>query len=284
MPTAPDSRYADELGRTNPSETARLRALTDALDADTLRRLDAVGPAPGARVLEVGAGTGTVAAWLASRCPRGLITATDLDTTHLPTGLPGHVRVLRHDVTRDPFPAESFDLIHARCVLLHLPERERVVERMRDWLAPGGTLLLEDVVHFPHTGLAPGDPVRRSVEGICALLADSYGMEPDWGLRAPDVLHRYGYEQIAAEIALPVFRKGAPIADFWYRTVAALAPRLRESGCMTEAGIGSALAALRDPDRVSFPLGVHAVRARRPPAAQAPSSERPDRRHFDDMT
>ncbi|WP_328929453.1 hypothetical protein OG429_36055 [Streptomyces sp. NBC_00190] len=34
---------------------------------------------------------------------------------------------------------------------------------------------------------------------------------------------------------------------------------------MTEAGTDFALPALRDPDRVPFPLGVHAVRARRPP-------------------
>ncbi|MEV8533768.1 methyltransferase [Streptomyces sp. NPDC051211] len=264
---AVENRYADELGRTNPSEPARLRALTDALDPDTFRRLDAVGPAADARVLEVGAGTGTVAAWLAARCPQGRITATDLDTGHLPPGLPGHVRALRHDVTRDPFPSESFDLIHARCVLLHLPQRERVVERMRDWLAPGGTLLLEDVVHFPHTGLPVGDPIRRSVEGTCALLADSYGMEPDWGLRAPDVLHRNGYEDITAEMVLPAFRSTAAVSEFWYRTTAALAPRLRESGSMTEAEIDAALAALRDPERVAFPLGVLAVRARKPRAA-----------------
>ncbi|WP_190344223.1 class I SAM-dependent methyltransferase [Streptomyces venezuelae] len=275
MPTADSSHYADELGRANPAEAARLRALADALDPETVRRLEEAGPAPDARVLEVGAGTGTVAAWLADRCPRGHITATDLDLSHLPAELPEHVHTLRHDIVEDPFPEGSFDLIHARCVLMHLPQRERVVERMRGWLAPGGTLLLEEIVHFPAALMPVGDPVRHSVEACCDLLASSYGMEAEWGLQATAALHRNGYQDIAAEMTLPAFRSDAAMTDWWIRTVTALGPRLRETGRMSQAEIDAALAALGEPEHLSFPLGVLAVRARVPLSGSGSGSGRP---------
>ncbi|MER5931866.1 class I SAM-dependent methyltransferase [Streptomyces sp. NPDC002054] len=264
MPTADSSHYADELGRTNPAEAARLRALAEALDPDTFLRLEAAGLGPDTRVLEVGAGTGTVAAWLAERCPSGHVTATDLDVSHLPAGLPEHVHTLRHDIVEDPFPDGSFDLIHARCVLMHLPERERVVERMRGWLAPGGTLLLEEIVHFPAAQMPAGDPVRRSVEAACELLASSYGMEVEWGLRATSVLHRNGFEDITADITLPALRADAAMTEWWIQTLTALGPRLRETGGMSGAEIDTALSVLRDPGHLSFPLGVAAIRAHLP--------------------
>ncbi|MFG2292278.1 class I SAM-dependent methyltransferase [Streptomyces sp. NPDC048603] len=262
-PTA-DSHYADELGRTNPDEAARLDALAAALDPDTFRRLEAAGPAPDARVLEVGAGNGTIAGRLATLCPEGQVTATDLDTTHLPANLPARVRVLRHDVVEDHFPGGSFGLIHARCVLMHLPQRERVAERMRDWLAPGGTLLLEEIAHFPSARLPEGDPVRRSVEESCELLSASYGMEAEWGLRVPQVLHRLGFEDISVEVTLPAVRPGSPMAAWWSLTLTALGPRLVETGALTEKEIGHALSAMREPGHLTFPLAVTAVRARSP--------------------
>ncbi|MEV7617447.1 methyltransferase [Streptomyces sp. NPDC089799] len=262
-PTA-DSHYADELGRANPDEAARLDALAAALDPGTLRRLEASGLARDARVLEIGAGKGTVAARLAALCPDGLITATDLDTSHLPTDLPAQVRALRHDVAEDPFPEGSFDLVHARCVLMHLPGRERVVERIRDWLAPGGTVLLEEIAHFPLTHMPEGDPVRRSVKASSELLGDSYGMEADWGLRVPQVLHRLGYTDISVEVTIPPVHPGSPMATWWSLTLAALGPRLLETGALTRTEVDTALSAMDEPGYLSFPLAVTAVRARSP--------------------
>ena len=53
-------------------------------------------------------------------------------------------RCLRHDVTSDEFPDRSFDLVHVRAVLMHIPDRMAALRRMVSWLAPGGWLLAED--------------------------------------------------------------------------------------------------------------------------------------------
>src|SRR6185436_1238656 len=45
----------------------------------------------------------------------------------------------------DPLDEAAFDLIHARAVLVHLPDREQVLKRLVAALRPGGRLLIEDV-------------------------------------------------------------------------------------------------------------------------------------------
>jgi SAM-dependent methyltransferase len=43
----------------------------------------------------------------------------------------------------DPLPARSFDLIHERLVLFHVPAREQALERMVSALKPGGWIVIE---------------------------------------------------------------------------------------------------------------------------------------------
>ena len=50
----------------------------------------------------------------------------------------------RHDVAREAPPGDPFDLVHARLVLVHLPDRERALAAMVGALRPGGWLLVED--------------------------------------------------------------------------------------------------------------------------------------------
>ena len=45
---------------------------------------------------------------------------------------------------RDDLPDAHFHLIHARLVLIHLPERDAVLERLVTALRPGGWLVIED--------------------------------------------------------------------------------------------------------------------------------------------
>ena len=54
------------------------------------------------------------------------------------------IAVRRHDVRHEPPPGGPFDVIHARLVLLHLPERKRVLRELVRALVPGGWLVLEE--------------------------------------------------------------------------------------------------------------------------------------------
>src|SRR6476646_7213532 len=104
---------------------ARLQAAEDLLDDGTQRVLERLGVAPGWRCLEVGAGGGSIARWLAERVgPDGHVVATDISTRDLDTSGLGNLEVRQHDIVGDALETEAYDLVHARLLLEHLPARD----------------------------------------------------------------------------------------------------------------------------------------------------------------
>src|SRR6516165_3851191 len=90
-----NAAFGDELGR--------LRLLEARYDPHTFRRLGMFGPLAGARYLEVGAGAGSVARWLAAQAgPSGQVVATDSDPRFLADTDKAGVEVRRHDILADP--------------------------------------------------------------------------------------------------------------------------------------------------------------------------------------
>ena len=124
----------------------RFKALTAVYDPMTIRHFDLLGVGPGWKCLEVGAGGGSVVRHLSERVgPTGRVLATDIEPRFLdPLADLDNVDVCRHDVVVDPLPEEEFDLIHARLVLVHVPERLAAIKRLVAALRPGGWLLIED--------------------------------------------------------------------------------------------------------------------------------------------
>ena len=124
-----------ELGRHH------LDYLGNLLDAPSRWSLERRGLPPTARCLEIGAGSGAIATWLAARTAE--VVAVDIDTGQL-TDLPANVEVRRHDLREGLGVDGPFDLIHARLILMHLPEREQIFAQLVDALAPGGRLVIGD--------------------------------------------------------------------------------------------------------------------------------------------
>jgi protein-L-isoaspartate O-methyltransferase len=106
-------RYAFDNTRT--IQRRRLAALARLLDPGSVRDLEATGVGPGRRCLEVGAGNGSVAAWLCDRVgAAGTVVATDLDTTVLRDLSHPKFDVRAHDVAVDDLPEDEYDLVHMR--------------------------------------------------------------------------------------------------------------------------------------------------------------------------
>ena len=132
------------------AETAERFASLDALyNFRTFRFLETAGIAPGWHCLEVGGGSGAVAAWMADRVgPSGSVLVTDIDPRFMERSAyrrPAHMELRRHDVGTDPLPEQAFDLIHARLVLMHVPQRQQALARLVAALKPRGWLVIEDV-------------------------------------------------------------------------------------------------------------------------------------------
>lgn len=198
-PTA-DGYLLDNAGREVPDRWAALSAL---FDEPTFRRLGEVGVRPGWQCLEVGAGGGSVARWLAARVgPDGQVTATDLDPRWLAEPVVPNLTVLRHDITRDPLPVHAYHLIHARLVLGHLAEPARVIDRLIPALRPFGWLVLEE---FDPRGYLDGACHRPRTEAehranrirtaFTELLAKR-GADLRMGSRIPELLAERGFGEI----------------------------------------------------------------------------------------
>src|SRR5947208_12241052 len=131
---------------TTEQERERLGALESVLDPGTIRVFETIGVSKTWRCLEVGGGGGSVTRWLCERVgPEGHVVATDLNTRFLEEIEAPNLEVRRHDVVAEPLDENTFDLVHSRDVLEHIPEREAVLDKMVAAVKPGGWLVAEDV-------------------------------------------------------------------------------------------------------------------------------------------
>lgn len=195
----------------------RLRLLARSEDPGTIACLERIGVAPGWRCLEVGAGAGTIAQWLAERVGiDGRVVATDIDISVIESLRSPTLEMLRHDVTADELENGAYDLVHARQVLMHLPEREAVLEKLAAAVKPGGWLFVEDA-DASTDGPDPTVPesmqslYRKVIAEIYAFVV-SKGIEPTFGTRLFGLFGRLGFEEVRAEGRLPIHR-GHPKED-----------------------------------------------------------------------
>lgn len=235
-------------------EHDRLTALEALFDAASHRHLAAVGVRPGWRCLEIGAGAGGIARWLADQVgDSGQVLATDLDTRFLHDHGRSNLDVLTHDIVSDPLDG-PFDLIHARAVLTHLPAREKVLDRLVAALRPGGRLLIEDIDFGPSAAKAlaafvNGPPsvveaIERIYLGIAAVFS-AVGADPSLGTRLPAMLAAAGLTDVGAEIHAPIASGGN---EMWTRgSIQQLSDKMVAIGPTTEADVELFLALTADP-------------------------------------
>jgi SAM-dependent methyltransferase len=100
-----------------------------------------------------GAGGGSIATWFADRVgASGAVLATDIEPRFLSALACPNMEVRRHDIGVDALPERAFDLVHARLVHMHVPDRDQALERMIGALKPGGWIVAEE---FDSVSLPP---------------------------------------------------------------------------------------------------------------------------------
>lgn len=93
------------------------------------------------RVLDIGCGSGQFLARLAARGYECHGTELSEETGRRAAAVPG-IRLHVGTIARDTYAVESFELISIWHVLEHLPDPDQVLRYCRDWLAPGGFLMI----------------------------------------------------------------------------------------------------------------------------------------------
>jgi ubiquinone/menaquinone biosynthesis C-methylase UbiE len=243
------------------AETAERFASLDALyNFRTFRFLETAGIGPGWHCLEVGGGSGAVAAWMADRVgPSGSVLVTDIDPRFIERaggGKLANVELRRHDVGLDPLPEQAFDLIHARLVLCHVPQRHQALARLVAALKPRGWLVIEEfdgrIIDrtIPVTE-ASAAPFKRVV-GALARLMDERGFEAEWPRRLYGHLKAVGLTEVGMEGHLAVREGGSLGASLDAANFAQVRKEAVARGLVANAEIDAVLARMDTPDFAVF--------------------------------
>ena len=204
MTTAPAPAYGfDNATFDAAAQTALLGKIldghTEAVLAHVLDRMT------GLRCLDLGAGAGAIAHLLADEVgPSGHVVPMDID----PRRIPAHDRleIRTGDIRTADLGLDEFDVIHARLLLMHIPDSERpaVLDRMIAALRPGGTLILSDwdctrtsemFVHGPEELRQVFGTFQRKLIDIL----QGHGMSADWARRAPAAMISAGLKNVLSQ-------------------------------------------------------------------------------------
>jgi ubiquinone/menaquinone biosynthesis C-methylase UbiE len=263
------ARSTYSLDNSSREAPARFDALSGLFDRGTIRHLEDRGISEGWRCLEVGGGGGSITSWLANRVGRaGHVVVTDIDPRFLEPLAAENVEVRTHNIVTDPLPDSIFDLIHARLVLVHLPEREKVLTRLVSALKPGGWLVDEEfdsVSLLPDPTVSPGEVSLNSQMAVMRLLKDR-GVERRFGRLLYGRLRAHGLGEVGAEGRLFMCRGGSSGVSLMRTNFHQLRGALLDAHYITEQEFDQDSARLDDPDFMAPSPIMWTVWGRRPSA------------------
>ena len=251
MEKSQTSKTTYVLDNASPHAPRRFDALSELFDRGTQQHLEDRGVGPGWNCLEVGGGGGTIAKWLATRVgAMGHVLATDIDPRFLDASSESNLEIRRHNIVTDPLPDAAFDLIHARLVLIHIPEREKVLARLVAALKPGGWIVEEEFDSKSLTTLRPGEVFMKTQLAMFELL-DKRGVERGWGRLVFHQMRALGLRDVHAEARLSMWQGGSAGASLTRANFEQLRDPLIGDGYVTEDELEQDIARLDDPTFVT---------------------------------
>ena len=217
---------------------------------------------PGAQVLDVGCGPGTIlgAATSAHRTTRG--TGIDLGPIRIRQAREKNadntrVQFVHGDVQQLQFGSATFDVVYSRMLMQYVNDKEKAVAEMVRVCKPGGTVLLQDldgqlVWHYPEDAL-----MQQTVARVLSSLRDS-GFDPFVGRKLFWLARNAGLDNIRVQGEVYHLIAGAvdaAILKQWELKLAIAKPRMQEalgSGYEADEEIRRFLGYLRRPDTLTY--------------------------------
>lgn len=218
-------------------ELERLQTIEKVFDPASRRRILATGLTAGWRCLEVGAGAGSVMRWMADIVGEsGKVIAVDVDTRFLTDPKPSNVEVLTEDIRHLVLENNSFDLIHARFVLIHIPDFRVALSQMLSLLKPGGWIVLEEP-DFSAARAIVGNPealqsVNRVNQAILQMFVNK-GLDYALGVKLPAIFQRLGLQNLSVENDTPLSNGGFGMATVMKMSAMQLAENYVATGQAT---------------------------------------------------
>ncbi|MFG1679041.1 class I SAM-dependent methyltransferase [Nonomuraea sp. NPDC049269] len=203
---------------------------------------------PHMKLLDVGAGPGTITADLAGRVGHvtaSEVTADALELTRAGVGAAGNVEFAVADVHALDHPDATFCVVHAHQVLQHVGDPVRALREMRRVTKPGGLVAARDSDYAAFAWY----PLLPELDEWLALyrrVARSNGGEPDAGRRLLSWARAAGFDDITATSSTWCF--ATPEDRAWWGEM--WADRIKQSA-LAEQALATGAATADDLRRIS---------------------------------
>jgi SAM-dependent methyltransferase len=237
----------------NPDESDRLRRQADELAPDSSALLDRVALAQGQSAIDLGCGPQGVLDLLADRVePGGRVVGLDADPLHTAMAaefvaeraLQG-VEIITEDARHTGLPSGTFDLVHARTLLINVPDPGEVAAEMVRLAKPAGWVAsmepdTEHTLCYP-----PNEAVDRIFE-IFPVVFSRNGADPRMGRRVPELLRDAGLEDVGFEVRTQAYPPGNTRRTVKLDLVRSMRPHILELGLATTEQLDAWDASARD--------------------------------------
>jgi len=246
-----DANAVYALG-SSPGESARLQRQAGELAADSAALLDRVGLRPGQHAIDLGCGPRGILDLLAERVtPAGRVIGLDADPAHAAMaaefaakrGLSG-VEMLTADARATGLPAGSFDLVHARTLLINLPDPAEVTAEMVRLARPGGWVASAES-DTEHALCYPPHPAFDRLCDIFTVAFRRNGADPWIGRRVSELFRQAGLEDVKVEARAQMYPPGNSRRTIRLDLVRSMRPQVLEMGLASAADLDELDAAAR---------------------------------------
>jgi ubiquinone/menaquinone biosynthesis C-methylase UbiE len=256
-------------------ERDRLQRQSDEFTAHSTELIDRAGMAPGWRVIDLGCGPSGAIELLSHRVgPTGRVTGVEQNPDSVAMarelaserGL-GNVEITQADARSTGLPGAAFDLVHARTLLVNLPDAAHVVAEMARLTRPGGWVVAMEpdcdmyVCHPPHPAL---DRLREIF--LAAYLTE--GADPFVGRRLAELFRQAGLADVGVAAKADVYPLGHSRRAIRADLVRSMRSKLVDRGIAGEQELDDVDKAVRahlaDPDTLIMPALYFLAWARKP--------------------
>jgi ubiquinone/menaquinone biosynthesis C-methylase UbiE len=221
-----------------------LQRQADELATESAALLDRVVMHPGQSAIDLGCGPRGIVDLLAARVtPGGRVVGLDADPQHAAMAAEfvaerrlDCVEIVTADARNTDLPSDSFDVVHARTLLINVPDPEQVVAEMVRLARPGGWVASME----PDTELVLCYPPLLAFDRICSifpLVAARHGADPLIGRRVAELLRNAGLEDVGTELRAQAYPPGNTRRTTRLDLVRSMRTEILNMGVATEADL-----------------------------------------------
>jgi ubiquinone/menaquinone biosynthesis C-methylase UbiE len=270
----PDPAQVYALGA-DADERARLMRQSDELRPEAEALLARIDLGPGDAALDLGCGPRGILDLLATVVsPGGRVVGLDADPGHVAAGQAryglGNVQVIRGDARRTDLPTGSFDLVHARTLLVTIPKPAEVLAEMVRLARPGGWVASQEP-DVEHALYYPPLPAWDRLWDIFRAAFARAGADLYIGRRLAEMYRQAGLQDILVQVHAGAYPAGHSRRTVIPDLVRSLRPVIGELGLASGAELAEVDRAVRrhldDPDTLMMPHLLVAVWGRKPEMA-----------------